>query len=123
MSEVRIHKFDQSANDIKMKLHVESTAGAIPKIILDKATQFLNWVLAPNQTELDLTTTEQVSLGKTTINMEKPNKRSGLKSLGIAFEKLSAEQHSTLFNMIQTGPVEVIIRAIPKPKTAKKSAA
>lgn len=123
MSEVRIHKFDQSANDIKMKVQVESTAGDIPKILLDKTNQFLNWVLAPNQTELDLTTTEQVSLGKTTINMEKPTKRSSLKSLGIAFEKLPAEQHSTIFNMIQTGSVEVIIRAIPKQKAKAKSAA
>ena len=123
MSVTRIQKFDQSANDIKMKIQVESSVGDIPKIILEKAAQFLNWVLAPNQTELELNMSEQLTVGKVSLSMDKPKKSAPLKSLGIAFDKLSFEDHSKLFNMMQTGPVEVIVRAIPKPKASKKSAA
>lgn len=120
MKVTTLQKVEGNSGDTKVSIKVEYPESSKENPVFKKAKDFVNWTMQPNQTELDLSTTPQVTMQTVTMRVDKPKKNSSKIALGVVADKISPEDQSTLYNLFQGNKkVHIIVRQIPEPKKVK----
>lgn len=113
-------KIDGGMGETKVSVKVDYPESSKENPIFNKAKEFVNWTMQPNQIELDLSTTPQVTMQNITMHVDKPKKNSSKIQFGVHADKMSPEDQNTLFNLFQTNKkVHIIVRQVPDPKKDK----